>query len=156
MDDSWRTFFEGYEFALSGSLSSGAGDNAEANVEAFVNLYRRLGHLNAHLNPLDEFATVRESFDPALHGLGDVDRSRVFRPANLPVEEATFDEVCQLLEETYCGNIGADFRDINDIDAVVGCKKKWKVAEISRRKSKMKKRVLWSYRGRRLREVSAR
>ena len=29
--------FEGYEFALSGSLSSGAGDNAE-DVEAFVNL----------------------------------------------------------------------------------------------------------------------
>ena len=142
VDETWRKFFEGYEFALSGKPAGGASDNAEANVEAFINLYRRLGHLNAHLNPLDESATVRESFDPALHGLGDVDRTREFHPSNLPLKAVTFDQVQELLEETYCGKIGADFRDINDIDAVLWFQEKM---ESCRNKppvdAKLKKRV---------------
>ncbi|SME88154.1 2-oxoglutarate dehydrogenase E1 component [Pseudobacteriovorax antillogorgiicola] len=120
VDETWRKFFEGYEFALSGKPQDGGGngDDAEANVESYINLYRRLGHLNAHLNPLDDSPTVRESFAPEDHGLGDVDMKRLFHPSNLPVKAVTFGEVQSLLQETYCGNIGADFRDINEIESV--------------------------------------
>src|SRR4051812_15844067 len=63
IDASWRTFFEGYDFAAVGDVlgakaaagvSSGtpAEDHETAKVEAFINAYRRLGHLSAHLNPL--------------------------------------------------------------------------------------------------------
>lgn len=117
---SWQQFFEGFEFALTRGPSDGDSEGAdEAKVEAFINLYRRLGHLNAHLNPLDERGPQRESFAPADHGLGSVDKTRLFHPANLPVKAVTFGEVQKLLEDTYCGKIGADFRDINDIDAVL-------------------------------------
>ena len=42
-----------------------------------------------------------------------------FTQQNLPITgPMTFGEIKSLLQETYCAKIGADFRDINDIDAV--------------------------------------
>ena len=121
VDESWRFFFEGFEFAASSKKStSKGGDSTEAKVEAFINLYRRLGHLSAHLSPLEPKPALSSDLLPENHGLADVKDSDVFHPANLPVKgPMTFGEIKKLLEETYCGTIGADFRDVNDIDAVV-------------------------------------
>src|SRR6478735_1781464 len=56
VDPSWKLFFEGYEFASSSSkgpsVGGGRQDDSEARVEHFINLFRRLGHLSSHLNPL--------------------------------------------------------------------------------------------------------
>lgn len=118
VDLSWKKFFEGYEFAISRQPQSGGEDASEAHVEAFINLYRRLGHLNAKLSPLDDEPPQLTSLSPAEHGLGDVGAEREFHPSNLPTSPITFAEIQSLLEDTYCRSIGADFRDINDIDAV--------------------------------------
>jgi 2-oxoglutarate dehydrogenase E1 component len=121
VEESWRQFFEGFEFALasrSGQLAAGEGE-LEAKVEAFINLYRRLGHLSAHLNPLAEKPRLADFLEPQNHGLGDVAPGQMFHPANIPYEgPVSFEDIQNLLRETYCGPIGADFRDINDIDAV--------------------------------------
>ena len=120
VDESWRFFFEGFEFAASSKKSSAdAGDSTEAKVEAFINLYRRLGHLSADLSPLEEKPALSADLLPENHGLANVKDTDVFHPANLPISgPMTFGEIKSLLQETYCGKIGADFRDINDIDAV--------------------------------------
>lgn len=128
VEPSWRTFFEGYEFAAKGELgaalgatsavSSAIGDSVDAKVEAFINAFRRLGHLSAHLNPLLPKPALAEDMRPEAHGLKDVDPTRMFLSANLSSKPMTFDEIFTLLTETYCGTIGADFRDISDISIV--------------------------------------
>ena len=101
VEDSWRKFFEGYEFAISqgagqGSSSNkgGSGDQEAAKVEAYINAYRVLGHLSSHLNPLAPKPPLRADMNPASHGLKDVNKTRKFIAANLPTNTPmTFDEI---------------------------------------------------------------
>jgi 2-oxoglutarate dehydrogenase E1 component len=121
IDPSWRQFFEGYEFAASGDiLGSGGGGESPftARVEAFINAYRRLGHLSAHLSPLAPAPGIAKDMLPESHGLKDVDPLQMFNPANLPEKAMSFKDINALLTATYCGRIGADYREINDIGIV--------------------------------------
>ncbi len=128
VDASWKMFFEGYEFALksetsgAGSAISSAGgsdgDKETARVEAFINAYRRLGHLSAHLNPLAPAPKIADDMTPESHGLKGVDPKREFHPANLPASSMSFANIQALLTDTYCRKIGADFREVNDIAIV--------------------------------------
>jgi 2-oxoglutarate dehydrogenase E1 component len=120
LDASWKQFFEGYEFAMSGAgVMAGAKDDTEAKVENFINLYRRLGHLAAHLNPLMDRPPLDSFLLPQNNGLGHVSDDTVFHPATLPVKgPVSFGEVKSFLLETYCSAIGADFRDTTDFDTV--------------------------------------
>ncbi len=118
LDQSWQQFFAGYELALQTS-PEGSGSSEEARVEAFVNAYRRLGHLHANLNPLTGKPAIGSEMQPEAQGLAGVDPSREFHPANIAtIEKASFENIHNFLIETYCGSIGADFREINDIEIV--------------------------------------
>lgn len=123
VDESWRRFFEGYEFAAEGATIGKKGaDSEEAKVESLINAFRRLGHKGAYLNPLDEpNRDLIDDLKPEYHGLSDVDPNRIFHPSNLGIEKdtPTFNEIVDFLNTTYCGKIGADYRDINDIESVV-------------------------------------
>lgn len=121
VEASWRQFFEGYEFAAtSGAVASAAGGDQEAGkVEAYINAFRVLGHLSAHLNPLAPKPALRDDMAPGNHGLKEVNKTRKFVAVNLPTTTPmTFDEICQMMQETYCGKIGAEFRDSDNIEFV--------------------------------------
>lgn len=122
VEESWRKFFEGYDFAVTngaGNRGAGEGDQEAAKVEAYINAFRVLGHRSAHLNPLAPKPAIRPDMTPENHGLKDVNRSRKFVAANLPSDAPrTFDEITQLMQETYCSKIGAEFRDNDDIEFV--------------------------------------
>lgn len=123
VDESWRQFFQGFEFALKSEgqgAGSHGGDQGEAKVEAFINAYRRLGHLSADLNPLWPKPDVRSDMSPAAHGLGGVSPDEEFSPSNLPVKlPIKFAKIQSLITDTYSGKIGADFRDSDQIEQVV-------------------------------------
>jgi 2-oxoglutarate dehydrogenase E1 component len=125
VDLTWQRFFEGFEFGLKGDSGAAAapgaaagGDPDTAKVEAFINAYRRLGHLSAHLNPLAPSGVISPDMTPEAHGLKGVDMQRKFMPANLPKASLSFPEIHNLLLKTYCGKIGADYRDMNDIEMI--------------------------------------
>ncbi|RYZ60587.1 MAG: 2-oxoglutarate dehydrogenase E1 component [Proteobacteria bacterium] len=121
VDPSMKAFFEGYEFAAANNFAgaSGDGDGIEAKVEDYINLFRRLGHLSADLNPLKEKPTLDAMFSPENSGLAGVDDARTIHPASLPTKgPITFGEVRTLVTETYCSHIGADFRDTTDNEAI--------------------------------------
>ena len=124
VEEGWQKFFEGYDFAIANGAgddagSSKGGDQEAAMVEAYINAYRVLGHLSAHLNPLLPKPPIRQDMLPENHGLKNVNKTRKFLAANLPGNTPrTFDEINQLLQETYCGHIGAEFRDNDDIEFV--------------------------------------
>jgi 2-oxoglutarate dehydrogenase E1 component len=146
VEASWRYFFEGYDFiAKGGKLGGTSEDSGEAKVEAFINAYRRLGHLSAYLNPLAPKPSLRENMEPAAHGLGDVDTTKVFHPVNLGLKNPnpTFKDIHEFLLRTYCGTIGADYREVNDIDSVVWFQEQMEACENRPLLSPdMKKRVL--------------
>jgi 2-oxoglutarate dehydrogenase E1 component len=123
VDEGWRKFFEGVEFAASTgvSVASGGGSHDSALVEAWINAFRRLGHLSAHLNPLDPKPGLRADMQAQAHGLSHVADGDTFVPANLPGGKGpmTFAAIRDLMIQTYCGRIGAEFREIDDIDVVV-------------------------------------
>ncbi|MCX6129784.1 MAG: 2-oxoglutarate dehydrogenase E1 component [Proteobacteria bacterium] len=120
LDASWRLFFEGYEFAASGAGSlAGAKDDTEARVEDFINLFRRLGHLSAHLDPLSPKPELDIELLPKTAGLAAVSDQQEFHPATLPVKgPISFRDVRSLLHDTYTRTFGADFRDTTDNEAV--------------------------------------
>lgn len=123
VDDGWKKFFEGYEFAIQNGAGNeatgGGGDQEAAMVEAYINAYRVLGHLSAHLNPLTAKPPIRPDMAPENHGLKSVSQTRKFLAANLPDNTPrTFAEINQLMQDTYCGHIGAEFRDNDDIEFV--------------------------------------
>jgi len=128
VEDSWRKFFEGYDFAASnafgGSSSGGEEGKQSAKVEALINAYRVLGHMSADLNPLAKSATLNSNMDPATHGLAGTPADAVVHPANFGSPDMKFGDVLAMLRDTYCGKIGADYRELNDIDMVVWIQKK--------------------------------
>ena len=124
VDESWQKFFEGYEFAAIGDASNNV-DSASvaeardsARVEALINAYRRLGHLYSKTNPLADSPPDKSELSAANHSLDHIDDKHVFFPSNLPQTSMAFSEIINLLDETYCGHIGADFREMNTIEAV--------------------------------------
>ena len=133
IDPSWRKFFEGYEFALASGQkptatqqqsklennkpASELQDNAK--VEAMINAYRRLGHLSADLDPLDPRKELAADILPAAHGLHNIEAKRLFHPSNFGSgNNISFNDILKKLEATYCSYIGADFRELNDVEAV--------------------------------------
>ena len=136
VDQSWKLFFEGFEFASTykgGNADSG--DSTEAKVEAFINLYRRLGHLSADLNPLESKPALSSDLLAENHGLAQVQDHEVFHPANLPVDgPMSFGEIKSLLEETYCLEKSELILGIlMTLMPLLGYKVRWKVSVTSRK-----------------------
>ncbi len=123
VDESWQKFFEGYEFGLNSSNTPGGERRDDAKVEAYINAYRRLGYLAAHLNPLENKPEIPENLKAEYHGLSEVEDSRKFLPTNFGEGEMTLAEITSKLQATYCGSVGPDFRDSNDVEAVVWLQK---------------------------------
>lgn len=124
VEASWQSFFRGYEFAQKSVSKASQGTvkdfEDEAKVEALINAYRRLGHLSARLDPISGGPELKENVKPEYHGLTEIDPKRVFHPSNLGIgESATFEDINQFLIDTYCRAIGADYREINHVEAVV-------------------------------------
>jgi 2-oxoglutarate dehydrogenase E1 component len=122
VDEGWRKFFEGIDFAAGtgfGGGAAGGGSHDSALVEAWINAVRRLGHLSADLNPLADQPALRDDLKPESHGLGHVSDAEVFHPANLPgAGSMPFGGIRELMLQTYCGRIGAEFRETDDIEIV--------------------------------------
>ncbi len=139
VDESWRKFFEGYEFAAKSPLetpsfaATGAGsagstgstgsidseptspedDGIAARVSRLISTFRKVGHFSSHLNPLeDQSPGLSKDLSLEAHGLDKIPRERIFKPANLPIQTLNFGEIQQLLLDTYCRTIGADFREV--------------------------------------------
>lgn len=87
----------------------------ELAVAYLLLAYRLRGHQMADLDPLklSERPPVPD-LDPAYHGLGAEDMSRLFR-SNIPgLEVAPLSQILQALRRTWCGTIGVEYLHIAD------------------------------------------
>ena len=83
----------------------------QARVLQLINAYRVRGHLVADLNPLgSDSVPYHPDLDPATYGFTLWDLDRPFITNGLGgSDKATLREILEVLRQTYCGKIGAEF-----------------------------------------------
>ena len=125
----WKRFFSGFEFALTNyngqaETSEAAPLSAEAaskeiHVLDLINDYRTRGHLFTKTNPVRERRKYAPTLDLANFGLGQGDLETVFQAGEaLGLGPAKLRDILDLLEETYCQSIGAEFRYVRTPEMV--------------------------------------
>ena len=113
VEDSWKRFFEGFEFARTTYHQSEESDEfigREFKVINLINAYRSRGHLFTKTNPVRK----RREYSPTLShlnfGLSDDDLETAFKAGSLlGLGNAKLKDIISYLETTYCRSIGVEF-----------------------------------------------
>ncbi len=125
VDESWRHFFEGYEFGAATPVPTSsppprpAPPSVPRSLEAvprLVDAYRESGHVLADLDPLglSPRRQTDEQLELANFGLDEADLDRHFQSEINPRGRAPLREILDVLRETYCRTVGVEFMHIRD------------------------------------------
>ncbi|MCB0280935.1 MAG: 2-oxoglutarate dehydrogenase E1 component [Calditrichaeota bacterium] len=118
VEESWRTFFKGFEYGNNGSevdtiLDKGVSARKAQKELAVINLingYRMRGHLFTKTNPVRERRKYRPTLDLENFNLSEGDLDTVFEAgAEIGIGPASLRDILDHLQETYCKSIGAEF-----------------------------------------------
>lgn len=106
----------GRQAAVATCNSGASVDSKQANVANIINDYRRFGHLEAKVDPLALMpATAVPELTLTHHHLTDADLSREFDACGVcGLQRATLKDILNVLQQTYCGSIGAEIMHIAD------------------------------------------
>lgn len=124
IDQSWRTFFEGFDFASKNGSSNGyqvAKDSGnlikELGVLKIIYAFRTRGHLLSTTNPIRQRKDRRPHLDLADYQLTEEDLNQVFHAAQVVgLKNVTLSELIAHLKLVYCGNIGVEFMHIENME----------------------------------------
>jgi 2-oxoglutarate dehydrogenase E1 component len=97
--------------------ATGAFDQKQLAVLQLITAYRFYGARIADVDPLhrQEKPNIPE-LDPAFYGLTDADLETVFLGGNLVgMPQARLRDILQILKETYCRTLGAEYMYISDV-----------------------------------------
>jgi 2-oxoglutarate dehydrogenase E1 component len=113
VEESWRQFFDGFEFARKNYDSDGEiPDNVqkEFKVLQLINGYRQRGHLFTHTNPVRERRQYHPSLDIENFGLEPSDLETIFQAgSDIQIGAAKLKDIISHLETVYCQSIGVEF-----------------------------------------------
>jgi len=106
-----------YEGQLSGRGNTLEQDRRAIAVWRLINMYRMRGHTLADLDPLGTEPGTGPELDLEYYGLTLWDRDREFYCDGLGGKKtAKLRDIIQLLRETYCGKIGAEYMHLLDLE----------------------------------------
>ncbi len=113
LDESWRTFFSGFDFARKFQSSSQVGNehlDKEFRVLNFIDAFRKRGHLFTKTNPVRTRREYFPTLDPENYGLSADDLNTVFHAGTeIGLGDATLREIFDHMQQTYCQSIGAEY-----------------------------------------------
>ena len=122
VEPSWRTFFDGYEFA---KFSYEDIDEIPSNVLKefkvinLINAYRTRGHLFTKTNPVRDRRKYHPTLEIKSYGLEEVERLTVFQASEqVGLEPCSLNEIIIHLEQTYCQSIGIEYQYIRHPERV--------------------------------------
>ncbi len=128
LDGQWPTVAPAVEAKVSKAIEAKApGASSEAVRAAtldslraimMIRAYRMRGHLAANLDPLglDPKQDASE-LDPATYGFAESDYDRpIFLDFVLGLETASVRQILEILQRTYCGNVGVQYMHISNIE----------------------------------------
>ena len=129
IDQAWRTFFQGFDFASSHSNGNGNGavnGSHEATVDAsnlekefgvasIIHGFRDRGHLLSTTNPIRKRRDRSPHLDLNDYNLSEKDLTKVFKAGEeIGLKNATLQQILDRLNEIYCGNIGFEYAHIEN------------------------------------------
>ncbi len=122
VEESWRKFFEGFEFARATFHESEESTelfSQEFRVLNLINGYRSRGHLFTHTNPVRKRRDYSPTLDYHNFGLEDSDLETTFKAGNeIGIGPAKLKDIISHLEDTYCGSIGVEYYYIRDPEKI--------------------------------------
>ncbi len=118
VDEGWKKFFEGFEFAQT-SYEEGGGvpENfqKEFKVINLIEGYRSRGHLFTRTNPVRERRKYSPTLDIENFGLEKSDLDKEFQAGSeIGLGTTTLKDIIDHLEAAYCESIGLEFHYIRD------------------------------------------
>jgi len=125
--EEWAAFFAGFEFAgrpAAGPQSGGA--------YALIMAYREFGHLVADLDPLGENVRTHPLLELSAVGLSDQDLDHEVDATALHADfRGSLRELREVLRETYCRTIGAEYMEIPDRE-----QREWLMGQMERHRNR--------------------
>ncbi|NND06641.1 MAG: 2-oxoglutarate dehydrogenase E1 component [Saprospiraceae bacterium] len=117
VEDGWRTFFQGFDFAANGgaALATGADVTKEFSVLSIIHGFRTRGHLLSDTNPIKKRKDRKPFLAPTDYDLSEEDLKRTFNAGSeIGLEKATLEEILFKLHKIYTGTIGFEYAHIAD------------------------------------------
>ena len=148
VDDSWRMFFEGFEFSLQkygeDGPQTGEVSSDEVKVRNLIHAYRSRGHLESKTNPVRPRKDRGALLKLEDHGLSDADLDKEFEAGNeLGIGKATLRKILAALKDIYAGTVGFEYMYIREPEVLAWLKKKIEHEALNfKPSSKEKERIL--------------
>src|SRR6266511_2315343 len=104
VDESWRSFFEGFELGSARTAVPAADSRAQAGIFRLIYAYRNLGHFLARLDPLSDARTSHPLLELSEFRLEESDLDQTFDTSmflGVP-PRSTLRTLLAALRETYC------------------------------------------------------
>ncbi len=128
VDEGWKKFFEGFEFAQeqfpmlpngqnsSGTIAhSGIGNAKEVQVRNLIHAYRTRAHLRSKTNPVRERKDRKPILDLQYFNLSDADLDTEFLSGEeIGIGKATLRKIIETLKYIYEGTVGFEYMSVRD------------------------------------------
>lgn len=121
VDESWKKFFEGFEFAQEqygdSSESAGAGVQTpkETSVRNLIYSFRSFAHLVSKTNPVRERRPHSAKLELSDFELSEKDLDTTFEVgAEIGLGKASLKKILEQLNKVYAGHIGFEYNHIRD------------------------------------------
>ncbi len=116
ISESWRNFFDGFEFGRKSYVKETSNEvitdkvNKEFQILNLINGYRSRGHLFTRTNPVRRRRQYSPTLDIHNFGLDVKDLDTIFQAGNeIGIGPATLRQIIAHLEQTYCESIGVEY-----------------------------------------------
>jgi len=113
IDESWKKFFQGYEFARTNFKQTNVGSEIlsdEFKVLNLINAYRKRGHLFTKTNPVHPRRQYLPTLEIQNFNLTEADLNKTFHAGSeIGIGNSTLSKIIEHLEQTYCQSVGAEF-----------------------------------------------
>ncbi len=120
VEEGWRNFFKGFDFALAGySTNGGQQFDAEVKVINLIDAYRKRGHLFTKTNPVRTSRMFSPTLDIENFELSKSDLDTVFQAGKqLGIGPAKLSDILEFLQSTYTATIGCEYMYIRNNEVV--------------------------------------
>ncbi len=121
VDESWRNFFKGYDFARQYYTENNSQQqlDKEFRVLNYIDAFRKRGHLFTKTNPVRTRRLYFPTMDLDNYQLEEKDLDTVFHAGTeIGLGNATLRDIRHAMEETYCQSIGAEYMFIRNPDKI--------------------------------------
>ncbi len=123
IDEEWKKFFEGFDFAVSVNYNNGnntvgattvtttdADLSAEFKVHNLISAYRERAHLLSDTNPIRKRKDRHPGLELSAFGLTEADlNSEFYAGTALGLGKASLKDILNKLNQIYCGKIGVEY-----------------------------------------------